>query len=177
MSVDNNSYNKTGFIAFVGSMIFSLGTIIYLSFFYPGIELDKLKEQKQKAQEAMAAAFDANKIENPWASTPELVEHGKKVYKMNCAVCHGNEGKGDGAGGAALNPKPRNLIKGGWTKGGDTISLYNTLKNGIEGTSMASFGHLPRTDRWAMVHFIRSITEDKPADDAKKLEAFGKSSK
>ncbi|MCE2944074.1 MAG: hypothetical protein LW828_05040, partial [Xanthomonadaceae bacterium] len=27
-------------------------------------------------------------------------------------MCHGNEGKGDGAAGAGLNPKPRNLVEG-----------------------------------------------------------------
>jgi mono/diheme cytochrome c family protein len=37
------------------------------------------------------------------------VEEGKKTFEANCALCHGATGKGDGAGAAALNPKPRVL--------------------------------------------------------------------
>ena len=32
---------------------------------------------------------------------------GEKVVKERCVLCHGEGGKGDGPGGAALNPKPR----------------------------------------------------------------------
>lgn len=34
---------------------------------------------------------------------------GAPVYATYCATCHGNAGKGDGPGAAALNPKPRDL--------------------------------------------------------------------
>lgn len=32
---------------------------------------------------------------------------GAETYKLYCALCHGPTGAGDGAGAAALNPKPR----------------------------------------------------------------------
>lgn len=35
-------------------------------------------------------------------------------YKMKCAVCHGETGAGDGPGGAALDPKPRNFTEAAW---------------------------------------------------------------
>lgn len=38
---------------------------------------------------------------------------------------------------------------------------------------MAPFKHLPKTDRWALVQFIRSITQNKEADDAATLATFG----
>lgn len=34
---------------------------------------------------------------------------GAETYKLYCALCHGPTGAGDGAGAAALNPKPRAL--------------------------------------------------------------------
>jgi hypothetical protein len=42
---------------------------------------------------------------------------------------------------------------------------------------MASFGHLPAADRWSLVQFIRSITQNKVKDDTAKLEAFAKTAK
>ncbi|MCK6533556.1 MAG: c-type cytochrome [Polyangiaceae bacterium] len=35
-------------------------------------------------------------------------------YKMKCAVCHGDSGAGDGPGGSALTPKPRNFTEAAW---------------------------------------------------------------
>lgn len=38
----------------------------------------------------------------------------KSYFAMKCVVCHGANGMGDGPGGAALNPKPRNLTEAAW---------------------------------------------------------------
>ena len=72
--------------------------------------------------------------------SPELVAKGKGLFSTNCAVCHGPEGNGDGAGGASLHPKPRNFHAPGasWTHGNTAASIYYTLANGSQGTGMAS---------------------------------------
>lgn len=89
-------------------------------------------------------------------------------------MCHGAEGKGDGAAGAGLNPKPRNLVEGKWTQGGGLIAHYQVLQNGIKGTSMAAYAHFKPADRWAVIHFIESITENKSKDDPAKVAEFAK---
>ncbi len=38
----------------------------------------------------------------------------KAMYESRCGACHGANGKGDGAGAAALNPKPRNYTDKAW---------------------------------------------------------------
>jgi len=174
----NDSYNRGGMIAFMFSLVFSFGFILYISFLHPGVDLKEIPKEGDAAiglagASDLPAGFDIAKIEKPWVETPELVAYGKKVYTTNCAVCHGAEGKGDGAAGAALNPKPRNLVEGGWKQGGGLISQYKTLITGIPGGSMASFKHLPKGDRWALVHFIHSITNDKgPAVESAQLEEY-----
>jgi cytochrome c5 len=40
----------------------------------------------------------------------------KEIFNSRCAACHGIGGKGDGAAGAALNPKPRDMTDGAWQK-------------------------------------------------------------
>ena len=178
MDNSQDSYNRGGFIAFLFSVGFCLVFFIYISFIHPGVDLNELEEQAaakaemQMADGGAAPKVDIASIEKPWVPNDDVVTHGAAVYKTNCAVCHGPSGAGDGPAGAALVPPPRNLITGGWKVGGTSIKLYETLVNGIEGGSMASFKHLPKADRWALVQFVRSITEDKPADDAAALDAF-----
>jgi mono/diheme cytochrome c family protein len=172
-----DEYNKSGLIAMAGSVAFCLLFFIYIAFVHPGVDLKEVPEEVAAegglAQGGGAPAVDVTTIAKPWEPNEALVAHGAKVYKTACAVCHGNTGLGDGAAGAALNPPARNLVEGKWKKGGSSKELFVTLQEGIPGGSMASFKHLPKTDRWALVQFIRSITKDKSADDPAQLEAFG----
>lgn len=65
---------------------------------------------------------------------------GKTLYhEKTCATCHGEEGHGDGAVGAALNPKPRNFTDAKWAQGDDLASVIKTIENGVPGTGMAPF--------------------------------------
>ena len=177
MDNSQDSYNKGGFLAFLLSVGFCLVFFIYISFIHPGVDLNELNEQAAaKAEQQMADGgtkkVDISGIEKPWIENEDMATHGAAVYKTNCAVCHGASGRGDGPAGAALVPPPRDMIAGDWKVGGSSIALYKTLQDGIPGGSMASFKHLPKADRWALVQYIRSVTENKIKDDAAKLEEF-----
>lgn len=51
-------------------------------------------------------------------------------FKMKCAVCHGEGGLGDGPGGAALNPKPRNFTDATWQASVDDDHIKKTILEG-----------------------------------------------
>ena len=171
---NNDEHNRGGFLTLIFSVVFCLVFFVYISFIHPGVDLKEVSEEAMNP-EAAAPAVDLAKIEKPWIENADLVAHGQKVYKTNCAICHGDGGLGNGAAGAALVPPPRNLVEGKWKVGGSSVALYKTLQQGIAGGSMASFKHLPVVDRWAMVQFIRSITQNKVEDNASELEAFASS--
>lgn len=183
MSLDRSDYNKGGFFAFVFSMVFSITFFLYISFYHKGVVGIDQPKVKLAVTAATAEATgqapqeDVSKNTTPWVSTPGLVAYGKEKYTATCSVCHGNSGMGDGPAGGTLNPPPRNLVEGKWKAGGTSVQLYKTVSTGLPGTAMAPFGHLPKLDRWAIVHFIRSITKNAPADDAKALEKFAKGEK
>ncbi|MGE4130938.1 MAG: cytochrome c [Bdellovibrionales bacterium] len=180
--MQNDTYNRGGFIAFIFSMVFSLAFFVYIVAVHPGVDLKEVQEEVAAPEQTVAGgaevkAVDVSKVEKPWISSEDMVAHGAKVFGSTCAVCHGPKGMGDGPAGMSLNPKPRNLVEGKWKRGGDSISLFKTVTEGLPGTAMAQFGHLPLVDRWALVHFIHSITQDKGKDDEAKVEAFAKGAK
>jgi mono/diheme cytochrome c family protein len=102
--------------------------------------------------------------------TPALIVRGKELFLANCASCHGTEGRGDGSGGGMLNPKPRNFHDlNGWTFGSRITQIYKTLENGVPKTGMASYNFLPPADRFALIHFIRSLATGQPNDTPQDL--------
>lgn len=171
-------YNRGGLIAFMFSMITVFAFMFYLVVIHPGVNLDeKVVDPNNLPAGQEAEQFNIDKVAEPWVANEKIVAYGAKVFNTNCALCHGAEGKGDGAGGAGLNPKPRNLVEGKWTQGAGVIAHFNVVTNGIPGTSMASFKHLKVGDRWALAHFIESITQNKGNDDAGKVAEFAKTAK
>jgi mono/diheme cytochrome c family protein len=53
----------------------------------------------------------------PSASAPVAADaqrEAREVYQKRCAVCHGEEGRGDGPGAAAVTPRPRDFTTKAW---------------------------------------------------------------
>jgi mono/diheme cytochrome c family protein len=98
-------------------------------------------------------------------SSQELVDKGKGLYTTVCSSCHGENGYGDGAAGAVLNPKPRNFHEAdGWKNGRKVIQLYKTLQEGIPGTAMPGYDYMTAEERFAIIHYVRSFMQNAPMD-------------
>ncbi len=89
---------------------------------------------------------------------------GEALYKKQCAICHGAEGKGDGPAADFLFPKPRDFTFGVFkmrvTPSGSPPTdddLFRTISNGMPGSAMPSFAHLSKADRRALVDFIKKL--------------------
>lgn len=178
MSDSNNDFhNNAGLMAFLGSLVFVGAFFFYIVAIHPGVDLKENVREPVTTVAVKVAAVDISGIKEPWVSNPDMVAHGKQVFAQNCALCHGAEGHGDGAGGASLNPKPRNLVEGPWKKGGGYIGWYKALLEGIEGGGMVSFSYLKSEDRWALVQFIDSITKAKVKEDPAQVAAYAKTAK
>ncbi len=178
MSSEDNHYNKSGMFIFLLSMVGSLVFFVYIAFIHPGVVgIDKMIEPTDAAtgaKEAKVEAVDPESVERPWVSEPGLVAAGAEVYAANCASCHYAKGLGDGV--AAIPGVTRNLVKGDWKAGnGSSEHLFKVLQDGLPGTMMVSFkASVSKNKRWALVHFMRSITDNKAEDDQTALEAFAK---
>ena len=172
-------FNKGGFIILLTSVFFSFLWFFYLIFLRPPVNLGELSATALSAGGAAggAIALSQEDKEKPWVSSEALLAQGEKNYQIYCASCHGKTGVGDGLAAKGLTPPPRNLIEGEWKQGGSSVQLYKTLVEGIEDTSMLSFSYLSSLDRWALVHYVRSITDNEVKDDPVELENFAKKAK
>ena len=168
---EKNSYNKIGLYLFMATVVFSSLWASYFLIIKNKIDLGEYATQTT-GKKMEGEALSAEERTKPWISSSALISYGGKLYQAQCAICHGVKGLGDGTPG--LIPPPRNLVEGKWKQGGSSKDLFITLQAGVEGTSMISFKHLSKLDRWALVHYIRSITQNKVDDDEKKLEEFAK---
>lgn len=174
MSENRDPYNRGGLYAFGFSMVFVFAFFLYIVVVNKGVDLGENVVDPATIKADAGPAFDITTVKEPWVSSPEMLTYGKKVFMTNCSMCHGNEGKGDGVAGQALNPKPRNMVEGKWTQGDGIIAHFKVLQHGIPGSSMASYAHFKPADRWALVLFVDSISNNKSKDDPAKVAEFAK---
>lgn len=119
----------------------------------------------------MAVKIEGVNVKEIAKPTAELISKGRELFLASCASCHGNEGRGDGVGGAGLVPPPRNFLKkDGWTNGMTLADMFKTLEEGIAGTGMAAYEYMPVADRFAIIHFIHSLMGDYPENTPDELE-------
>lgn len=143
---------------------------IFLSGYKRGVSVGSKTPRKPETISASSAKVDLSALR---ISTPELVAKGKQLFLVNCASCHGPEGKGDGERAAELNPKPRNYNTEKFKFGATSPQIYKTLTDGSPGTSMPAFALLPAEDRWALVHYVRSLIPNPPPDPTEELITKG----
>lgn len=101
--------------------------------------------------------------------TPESIAHGEELFKrMQCFLCHGKEGRGDGPITKTLKYewgflfRARNLTKG-WTykAGNSQKEIYRSISTGFYGTPMGSYAeYLTEEERWHLASYVNSISGD-----------------
>jgi putative heme-binding domain-containing protein len=83
---------------------------------------------------------------NPFNS-PEDQAEGARLFRVQCAACHGPNGSG-GAGGPALT--------GALRRGDGDEAIYQAIVKGIAGTPMPPYGGSGR-DAWQMTAYVQSL--------------------
>jgi len=84
---------------------------------------------EQKAEPAKAAPSAAEPEPTEVAAADPAAE-AKEIFENRCTVCHGTQGKGDGPGSAALDPKPRDLTSAEWQESVDDEHLRKIVVYG-----------------------------------------------
>ena len=82
-------------------------------------------------------------------SVPDL-ERGARLYAEQCAACHGAKGDADVPVAAGMDPPPIDFTDRARAQERSIFALYQVIDQGLEGTAMQSFGHLPGDGKWAL---------------------------
>lgn len=91
------------------------------------------------------------------------VSRGQVLYEKHCSVCHGLTGDGQGDAAYLLNPKPRKFRAGNFrlvtSKNLQPTheDLLRTITQGMPGTAMPSWAHLPENDRRELADYILQL--------------------
>jgi outer membrane protein OmpA-like peptidoglycan-associated protein len=154
----------------------------FTSFFWSG-DLEALKAQKESgynmngkvpyafgnddaAREAAIAAITTN----PFPATKGGVAKGKDLYNINCAICHGEKGDGNGYiwrdGEGPYPNKPANFLETEMA-GSSEGRYYHAIMRG-KGVMGAYADKLSFEERWNVIHYIRTLQNPAyaVADDA-----------
>lgn len=97
--------------------------------------------------------------ENPVPADDVSLQRGQTLFAINCVMCHGPNGEGNGQLAALIANKPANLtsiITQSKTDG----ALFMTITNGVDGRMPPMIENTTVRDRWDLVNYIRTL---KPA--------------
>lgn len=86
--------------------------------------------------------------ENPFAGQPDSIAAGAKLFRQNCANCHGSE---------ALGTKKYPNLHSEQVRSATDGELEWLLKNGSMKNGMPSWSRLPEQQRWQIVSYLRSL--------------------
>ena len=111
-----------------------------------------------------------NLVPKPAFEAPEGANLGSAVltdaaqnYAKHCAMCHGEEGKGDGPAAAAMDPSPTDLTDAEKMGALSDEALLEVLSNG-KGTMPGYASMLKAEELKALAEFVRGMSAEDSGD-------------
>jgi|SRR5579862_142007 mono/diheme cytochrome c family protein len=105
---------------------------------------------------------EAAKMANPVKPTAASIAQGKKMYEIDCEMCHGKDGDGKGDLAADMKVKPADYHDPAVLKEHTDGELFYIIKNGKG--EMPSEGDRAKPDAlWNLVNYIRSLAKKEPS--------------
>lgn len=127
-------------------------------------EAQKPAEVQEKATEekpvAAKAGGDVAKLANPIKATAESIASGRKIYAVDCEMCHGKAGAGDGDLATDMKLKLKDYREPATLKDLSDGELYSIILNG-KGQMTGEEGRMKAQQIWNLVNYVRSLAKSK----------------
>jgi len=117
------------------TMILTLGGSLLFAGAGDGLWMTKVPERDRVRQ-------------NPFDSEANAVAAGGKLFRQNCATCHGGEATG-------MEKRPN--LHSDRIRAATPGELEWLLKNGSMKNGMPSWSRLPEQQRWQIVSYLKSL--------------------
>ena len=125
-----------------------------------------IRKQALKARDAIHVAAGTATTPRGW---PSLTQ-GKQIFAANCASCHGAKGDGQGVSAQALASKPLNFLDPARMASMSPLSVFTSVKLGVQNTPMPSFSSLTEDELWAVSFYVLSLRPRMELPAAAKLD-------
>jgi len=159
-----------GLIGFVLGLVLllAIGAVVVFTGHFPFHATAKPPQWERRiANLALDPAVErkAAKLASPIAATDEDLMRGMKLYRENCAGCHGDRGKPSRWGQHNFYPPAPQLAERGV---GDPVpNIFVVVKYGIRYTGMGGWkDQVPDDDLWRVATFLSRVKSLPPAVEA-----------
>jgi mono/diheme cytochrome c family protein len=92
-------------------------------------------------------------LHNPTPPTVASLENGRKLFQINCAVCHGEAGLGNGPTTKFGIPAPS--LMADHAKGLADGYIFGMIRNGRG--AMPTYNRIEDSERWDVVNYVRGL--------------------
>jgi len=157
----------------IAGLILLIGVVILEMFAYDVIKFNwisfmQVQPNYQPMEDPMPVVTDTIPLDgvayslalgvpaNPVATDQTSIQRGAELYSINCALCHGTGGKGDGPVASHLKNKPFDLTSfpiHSFTDGG----IFFTISTGVPEKMPALNENLTVRERWDIVNYVRTL--------------------
>ncbi len=137
------------------------GAFLLASFGVSALPRNVLQESSDKSQ---AAASDYKITpediarKNPVKSTPEGLAEARRVFKYDCAMCHGAKGDGKGELVESMQLTMRDWKDPAALEGKSDGEIFYMITKG-KGKMMGEGDRQPEKLRWNLVNLVRAMSE------------------
>ena len=117
-----------------------------------------------------AQGIGLKKLDEMLTPTQAKLDRGKLVYQRQCSSCHGAQGDNN-----TELARQKGLLQGGFTTGqtqrGGLGQIYDLISRKQAGVDHPVYdAYVPYQDRWAVAHYVRSLSPTPGADPAEVVQ-------
>ena len=145
-----------------GGLLLAVTMATLLSFYYVE-QAYSADEQILKPRVPADKLAEVKGLKNIVPKDAKTLSVAKDIYlgKGICFTCHGDGGRGDGAGGASFNPPPRDFTDMTWQKARTDGEIFWAITKGTDYGMIAFEDMLSAEERWMLVNYIRELGKSK----------------